>query len=257
LAAPETLESQVISHAITQLIPRHLEQVRSRREELIDKTLHAVQERLTREINYWDRRAAELRRQEREGRANARLNSALAQQRADDLAARLERRKEELALERQISAAPPVLIGGALIVPLGLLLAERTPAGIMDTRITEAIAMQAVMEAEIALGNHPRDVSKENLGYDIESLDPQIGRLRFIEVKGRRAGAQTVTITRNEILVGLNQPEQFILALVEVENAQAKPPRYVRQPFHKEPDFGVTSINYTLPELLSQSTQPN
>ncbi len=253
LLAPETVESQVISHAIAELIPRHLERVRRRREELIDKTLHAVQERLTREINYWDRRASELRRQEREGKPNARLNSALAQQRADELAARLDRRKEELALERQISAAPPVLVGGALIVPIGLLLGERTPAEVMDTRITEAIGMKAVMEAEIALGNQPRDVSKENLGYDIESFDPQTGRLRFIEVKGRRAGAQTVTITRNEILVALNQPEQFILALVEIENGQAKPPRYVRQPFQKEPDFGVTSVNYNFRELLENS----
>lgn len=42
--------------------------------------------------------------------------------------------------------------------------------------------MQAVMEAEISLGCHPRDVSKEKPGYDIESLDPRNGRLRFIEV---------------------------------------------------------------------------
>lgn len=116
--------------------------------------------------------------------------------------------------------------------------------------------MKAVMEAEIGLVNHPRDVSQENLGYDTESLDPESGRLRFIEVKGRRAGAQSVTITRNEILVGLNQPEQFILALVEIEDGQAKRPRYVRRPFQKEPDFGVTSVNYNLSELLSQSTQP-
>jgi hypothetical protein len=143
-----------------------------------------------------------------------------------------------------------------MIVPIGLLLGERTPADIMDTRITEAIGMKAVMEAEIALGNHPRDVHDQGLSYDLESFDPETGRLRFIEVKGRRAGAQTVTITRNEILVGLNQPEQFILALVEIEDGQARSPRYVQRPFHKEPDFGVTSINYNLLELLSQSTQP-
>jgi len=40
--------------------------------------------------------------------------------------------------------------------------------------------------------------------------------LRFIEVKGRITGADTVTITRNEILTALNRPEQWILALVEV-----------------------------------------
>ena len=106
------------------------------------------------------------------------------------------------------------------------------------------------------MDNYTRDVRWKKLRYDVESLDPQTGRLRFIEVKGRRAGAQTVTITRNEILVGLNQPEQFILALVEIEDGQAKPPRYVRQPFHKEPDFGVTSVNYNLSELLAVSHAP-
>ena len=168
-----SLEQQARSHAIAHLLPRHLEAVRQRREALIDKTLAAVQERLTREINYWDHRAADLRSQERAGRPNARLNSDLAQRRADELAERLELRKAELARERQLMPAPPVIVGGALVLPLGLLLGTQTPAELQHTRITEAIAMQAVMEAEIVLGNHPRDVSKENLGYDIESLDPQ------------------------------------------------------------------------------------
>jgi hypothetical protein len=123
----------------------------------------------------------------------------------------------------------------------------------MNRRITENIAMLAVMTAEIHLGNHPKDVSGQNLGYDIECFDPQTGRLRFIEVKGRRAGADTVTITKNEILTGINSGEQFILALVEVEDGQAKTPRYVKRPFHKEPDFGVTSVNYNLSELLALS----
>ena len=55
----------------------------------------------------------------------------------------------------------------------------------------------------------------EKLGYDIESRDPRSGELRFLEVKGRVEGADTVTVTRNEILYSLNKPEQFILALVE------------------------------------------
>jgi adenine-specific DNA methylase len=107
----------------------------------------------------------------------------------------------------------------------------------------------------------PRAVMKTSLMEDKVNVPTprarvQTGRLRFIEVKGRRSRAQTVTITRNEILVGLNQPEQFILAVVEIEDGQAKPSRYVRQPFHKEPDFGITSINYNLQELLKQATLP-
>jgi hypothetical protein len=36
--------------------------------------------------------------------------------------------------------------------------------------------------------------------------------------EGQSAGAETVTVTRNEILTGYSSPEQYILAIVEVEN---------------------------------------
>lgn len=253
----ENLERRAASHAVEHLVPRHLERVRERRIELIDKTEAAVQERLTKEINYWDLRAAELRAQEQAGKPNARLNSQRAQERADRLAERLKQRKAQLAQERQISAAPPVVVGGALVIPAGLLLGEKTPREMLDRRITEQIAMRAVMEVEIALGNTPRDVSSQNVGYDIESRDGRSGRLRFIEVKGRRAGADTVTLTYNELHRALNSPEQFILALVEVDRATAYPPRYLRNyPFH-EPDPLAASVNFDLREMLELSEEPH
>jgi superfamily II DNA or RNA helicase len=254
--AGEALERYATAYAIEHLVPGHLERVRQRRIELVDKTEAAVQERLTKEINHWDKRANQLRDQEKAGKTNARLNSQRAQQRANELQERLKRRKEELNRERQISATPPVVVSGALVIPIGLLLGENTPAEIIDRRITEQIAMRAVKESEIALGHNPRDVSAQNLGYDIESRDGNSGQMRFIEVKGRRAGADTVTITRNEILTALNSPERFILALVEIEDGREQPARYVRQPFGKEPDFGVTSVNYNLRDLLAVSEEP-
>ena len=51
--------------------------------------------------------------------------------------------------------------------------------------------------------------------------------MTVVPVKGRRAGADTVTVTRNEILTGINSPEQYILAIVEVKDGQARPPRYL------------------------------
>ena len=120
--------------------------------------------------------------------------------------------------------------------------------------------MDAVMAAERKLGFGPRDVSADKCGYDIESCDrssPETatGSLRFIEVKGRAKGADTVTVTKNEILTALNKPEQFILAIVEVDGDSTNT-CYVREPFTREPDFGVTSVNYKLADLTSRGEAP-
>jgi hypothetical protein len=114
--------------------------------------------------------------------------------------------------------------------------------------------MQAVMEQERSLGYIPVDVSAAKLGWDIESRIPGTGRLRFIEVKGRVEGATTITVSKNEILAGLNKPEDFILAVVEVkfEDGKVRPGRiaYIQKPFRREPDFAATSVNYDWKEMM-------
>jgi hypothetical protein len=116
--------------------------------------------------------------------------------------------------------------------------------------------MDAVQETERALGYVPRDVSAQHLGYDVESSIPGTGRLRIIEVKGRVRSARTVTITKNEILTGLNKPDDFILALGLIDGDQVEV-RYVRKPFVREPDFGATSVNYDLNALLAHAQEPS
>jgi hypothetical protein len=80
--------------------------------------------------------------------------------------------------------------------------------------------------------------------------------LRFIEVKGRRADADIITVTRNEVLAALNAPEQFILAIVTVDSGQVRDLRYVRKPFATKPDFNVISLNYTMSQLIALSSDP-
>ena len=258
----EDLEPRVLAHAVERIVPSHLDEVRRRKEEIVAKTMAAVKDRLTKEINYWDHRANELKAQELAGRPNARINSGKARQRADDLEARLQKRLEELERERRVSAAPPVVIGGALIVPAGLLARFRgdrrgePDAFARETARIEELAMRGVMAMEEAIGRRPRDLSKDKCGYDIESAVPGNGRLFFIEVKGRAKGAGTVTITKNEILTGLNKPDEFILAVVLVDGDRVHEPVYVRRPFTREPDFGVTSVNYDLAELLARGERP-
>jgi hypothetical protein len=226
----------------------------------------AVKDRLTKEITYWDHRANQLKDQELAGKVNAKINSGKARQRADELQARLQRRMAELELERQIAPLPPVAIGGAIVVPVGLFRklnpssaqpgnAAVEAASAEARKKMELLAMQMVLAAEKQLGNEPRDVSGEKCGYDIESKVQSDGKLRFIEVKGRVAGATTVTVTRNEILTALNKPDDFILAIGQVDDGQQKLV-YIRQPFRQEPDFAVESINYNLLEILSHGEEP-
>ncbi len=258
------LEVKVREYAASSLVAAHLQEVRTRREESIARTKAAVQDRLTKEVAYWDHRTEELKAQEQAGRKNARLNSELARRRADDLQARLQKRIAELEQERHLSAQPPLILGGALILPIGLLMRLQGQPISPDAALfahrkkaVEIAAMQAIINKESDLGNQPTDVSKQDLGWDIESLSGnQKGRLRFIEVKGRIEGAKTVTITRNEILAGLNKPDDFILALVDIsfegENAVAKKIYYVQKPFRREPDFAATSVNYEIKELIAR-----
>ena len=257
----QDLEPMALSYAISTLVPAHFAEVRGRREAQIDKTRAAVHQRLTTEINYWDNRAEEIRLKEEAG-AQPKINSDNALRRRDDLISRLQKRMTELDEERRLSRTPPVVVGGALIIPVGFLQAQDTAAGgtpamfARETARVEKLGMDAVMDAERTLGFIPRDVSAAKVGYDVESSIPGTGRLRFIEVKGRVKGADTVTITKNEILTALNKPEDFILALVEVDG-DATVTRYVRQPFVKEPDFGVSSINYKLADLMARAEMPS
>lgn len=260
----ENLESKVLSFAIQSTVPEHLLEVRKRREAFVRKTMAQVKDRLTREINYWDHRAEELKAMEAAGKSRSNLNSFNAKQRADALAERLKKRTEELELELKIAARPPHIIGGALVVPIGYfgeneagMLREEPPAYGINNREVEKLAMNAVMAFEREQGFDPRDVSADNRGYDIESRDPQSGSLRFIEVKGRAKGADTITVTKNEILTGLNRPDAYFLAIVLVEGSRADQPIYLQRPFTQEPEFALASVNLKLTELLAKAGGEN
>ena len=270
LALPECqwitrdLEKAAQGHAIAHVVPEHLAEVKGRKLEWIGKTEAAVKDRLIKEINYWDHRAEELKLQEQAGKPNAKLNSGEARKRADLLQGRLQKRLDDLRLEAQISPLPPVVLGGLLVVPIGLIRAMHGEAAVSpaptfspgDNQASAARARAIVMEVERKLGFEPTDREFEKLGYDIESRVPGTGRLRFIEVKGRVSGAPTITVTRNEILYSLNKPDDFILAIVEFLDDRNHKVHYLRQPFNREPDFGVTSVNYDFAELLVRAEAP-
>ena len=257
------LEQKAQSHAIAHVVPEHITEVRDRRLTWIEKSRAAVKDRLTKEIAYWDHRAEQLKLQEQAGKAGARLNSQEARRRADDLQVRLQKRLAELDREAQISALPPVVLGGLIVVPLGLIAAmtgRSIPTHPVDTLASAARARAIVMETERALGFDPIDREFEKLGYDLESRIPGTGGLRFLEVKGRVSGADTVTVTKNEILYSFNKPDDFIFAMVEFLDERSHRVRYLRRPFERSgltTDFNGASVNFRFADLLDRSEDPS
>lgn len=266
LAAPwiaKDLEQVALAYASTHLVPEHFDEVRARREKSVDKTLAAVHERLVREISFWSDRYIKLQDDIAAGK-DVRLTLENVRRTIDDLTARRETREKELLAMRHVISATPVILGGSLVIPAGLLLQRKgQPGWTADAAArarVEQIAMRAVMDAERALGFEVIDVSAEKCGWDVTSLpkalDGKLPPSRHIEVKGRAKGQTTITVSRNEILYGLNQADKFILAIVLVDGEQHEGPFYLRQPFTQEPDWAETSKNLDLGQLLGQAVAP-
>jgi len=263
------VENTALDWAIQSMAPEHLAEVQERTIERVDRTMCAVRERLTKEIAYWDNRAEELKARELSGKAaRGGLNSGKARQRCEALQLRLKQRTEELEQERQLASSPPIVRCGALVIPSGMLARlglssvplNPDPALFgMNRDDVERLAVDAVLAAETALGREPQEQSHNNPGFDVLSRDPSSGRLHFVEVKGRIEGATTVTVTRNEILHGLNKGDDYVLAIVRVGADRSTAVRYVRCPFSGDAGiiFDATSVNYTLADLLGRSAEPN
>jgi hypothetical protein len=200
---------------------------------------------------------------------DVRLNLENSRRTITDLEGRLENRKKELQAMRHVVNGTPVVLGGALVVPPALVrklrgdeptdpVAAAFAADAATRARIERLAMDAVRRFEEGRGCRVIDVSADKCGWDLTSYPPSVDgkqpEARHIEVKGRVKGASTVTVTRNEMLYAFNQGDKFILAIALVdEGDRVDGPHYIRNPFDREPGWGVASINYNLGDLLARA----
>jgi hypothetical protein len=261
-------ESRAIALAAATLVPQHYSEVATRRVAQVEKTLAAVHERLTKEIDFWQDRWMKLKEDQDAGK-DVRLNLENVRRTISDLEGRLDSRKKDLQAMKHVVNGTPVVLGGALVVPAGLMRKRRGDEPVEPAPATftadpaarariERLAMEAVKRAEQARGCRVVDVSSDKCGWDITSYPPPVdGKLpesRHIEVKGRVKGAGTVTVTRNEMLYAFNQGDKFLLAIVLVDEGDvADGPHYIQNPFDREPGWGVSSINFDLKALLDRA----
>src|SRR5690606_21679185 len=123
LAAPwicADQEKRALGLAASSLVPAHYDEGATRRIAHVDKSLAAVHERLTKEITFWTDRWERLGEDQKAGK-DVRLNLENARRTVADLEGRLENRRKELQAMRHVVNGTPVALGGALVIPAGLL----------------------------------------------------------------------------------------------------------------------------------------
>ncbi len=116
--------------------------------------------------------------------------------RLEELKQRKVERLQELEEGTELFPIAPEVLGCAYVVPLNQVEYKHTFGMSRDDEV-EAVAMQTAMDYEKSHGRTPEDVSKDNVGYDVKSIDAQ-GQKRYIEVKGR-AGTDGVMLSENEM----------------------------------------------------------
>ncbi len=118
------------------------------------------------------------------------------QQRINDLIEKKKVRLADMARMSSLSQKLPDVLGCAYIVPLSKL-EYQSHFGMSRDDESERIAMQIVMDFESDSGWSPTDVSANNEGYDIRSVNKEHVK-RYIEVKGRSGSDGSIMMSENE-----------------------------------------------------------
>jgi len=92
-------------------------------------------------------------------------------------------------------------------------------------------AENACVEIERFLGNDAKDVSMQNLGYDVESTKPD-GSKRFIEVKSVSRSDSSFSLTNNEYTAAHQYGDDYYICLLQQGDEKSKA-IYIQNPLKK------------------------
>jgi hypothetical protein len=190
-----------------------LEDVRKERIAEVERVAAHIQMSLTELIAKEDAAIGRWEEEAERGIEGAAGNLKQAEDRHALLLERRENRRREMERQRSLTLQAVDRLTSIIILPHP----DRDRPEIANLRPdpeTEAIAMRIVMEHERNLGRVVQDVSDQNLGYDLTSIDTQSGELRLIEVKGIGASTGTVCLTPNEKRVAEDRPDCYWLYVV-------------------------------------------
>ena len=192
------LSSTARTHAIGNLAGPHYDEVRRITEDRVARIRAAVTERLTVEINDWDARASEAKSKELQGKKpRGGFTSGHARNIADELQARLERRNRQLDQELDLANQPPAVVGGAIVIPQGLLdrlAGERSHAPQTYAKEVEEVDRRAVAavprRGEGARPRADRDATPQSW---LRHREPRSGHRRSVLHRGEGDGSRGQT----------------------------------------------------------------
>lgn len=166
-----------------------------------------------------------------------------------------EKNKQDLEqiikLERNLTMSTPSFFGIIRVKPLVVAGVQ----GMHNSPDVEAAGMECVMRYEREMGRDPQDVSKENIGFDVRSMDKNKD-VRYIEVKAR-AGEGAVALTTNEWYQAHQMGDLYYLYVVwnATKDPDAKP-IIVRNPVKNlHADEKIVKRYFVSPEEIREKAQ--
>lgn len=163
--------------------------------------------------------------------------------------------EQEIVLERHVTVSEPRIMGVAVIQPLRrgaveqeaqvekegtIAVNEESGAYVMDEgvdaarkREIELIGMRVVMDFEVENGRSPEDVSGENHGFDVRSVeydaDGGFAGIRYIEVKAR-AQTGAIRLSANEWKKARRYGDDYWLYIVTYAGTDAPQLQRIQNP---------------------------
>ena len=159
----------------------------------------------------------------------------------EDRKSRYEKAKIELEnmieKEQNLTMSMPRFVGIIRVKPQEI----KSDELVSDEEI-EKIGMQIALEYEKKQGRKPKDVSSENLGFDIRSVDKE-GNIRYIEVK-TRAKVGKIALTQNEWFKAQRFGNDYYLYVIF--NATTSPQLFIIQNPAKnlKPEAKIEMVRY-------------
>ncbi len=151
----------------------------------------------------------------------------------------LKELKQTIEQEKSLTMSMPRFTGIIRVKP-----SPFTEEAMKSDEDIERIGMEIAMKYERNHGRTPEDVSAQNLGFDIRSIDSS-GNNRYIEVKAR-AGIGAIALTQNEWFKAKRFSDEYYLYVIL--NAASEPALYIIQnPAEKlQPEERIELVRYVV-----------